>query len=227
MSVRNQIALRELYAMRKEEEEERKRQAEAAEAENIRPLREFEAVANAEAEARREAILSHPLGQAFSGERVNGRSLNDDACVQLFQQWVASTSTFKKAYADTLLTFIDRNDLVPTLENLTAAHNLLLEYSAYPSEVVLVAPVQTVRRTLTEPTPEKTREQLQHDFYNLVVVEDPATGKKYTEHALSLLPSKEELRLRRILENGSPALRAWREIKDLQAERDARMNEES
>jgi hypothetical protein len=215
------------------EEEEQKRRAEEAEAERLQPLNDararFEETARAEAEEQRQRILTQRLTeQEFPGERVSGRSLSADTCAALFKNWAAKTPTFRREFADTFLDFISRNDIVPSMESFDSVHTLLLEWAGYPE---VAAPVQSaaVRHTEQQPTPSELAAKAREARMTTIVVTDPATGIQYTEHALSLLPSREELRLRRIAEKGHPgsaAADAYWEMKDENAAEIARLTEE-
>jgi hypothetical protein len=232
---RDSLSYANFLEEQRQAEDAQRRGQEEAEAEQQRPLIEarirFTEAANASAEAQRQRILTQRLSeQEFPGERVNGRELNPDTCSSIFKSWAARTSTFRNEYADAFLDFFSRNDLVPSLDAFDAVHRLLLEWACYPETP---APVQQVAVRHTpdpQPTPSELAAKAREARMTTIVVTDPATGIQYTEHALSLLPSRDELRLRRIAEKGhagSAAADAYWEMKDENAAEIARLTEES
>lgn len=125
-----------------------------------------------------------------------------DAAIEAFKY---STPAFDYRNAQevaTLSGFFTRNDNINNgiTSNLQRAFSLLVEWGLLtPIEPPVPVPVQ---EPPAGPTPSEQAEQNRQKYFNEVVVKHPVTGVGYTEYTLSLLPSKEELYLRRIAEKG-------------------------
>ena len=115
-----------------------------------------------------------------------------------------------------LLKMLGDAKLLPFAENLRAVDSYLRANNLYP-ETTTYSPSEAALRKF-------------QDDRTIIVLTDPVTGQKFTEHDLSQLRSEDERRLRRIAEKGHAGnnlMDDFLEVKDLQAARDARIAAEA
>jgi hypothetical protein len=195
-------------------------QAEQAAAQAADPETQFRRMADAQAHATRELILTgYITDELLPGvTRINGRKVLEEPAIRNFKWFADNTPTFKKYMCDVFLSAAERSDLAPIAPNYTALHNLMLAYAAYPDEPVEVVPVVVGTRTPSEIAAEKYKARMTE-----IVVHDPIDNKGYTEFDLERCDSAKERRLRRLMEGkiGNNRYDEYLEIKDIQQQQES------
>jgi hypothetical protein len=206
--------------------EEQRLQAEAqANADAQNPELQFQQASNRLAEETRQVILTGYIPQSLLNvERMNGRKIvNVDAAVRNFRYFADNTPGFKKYMADALISAAERSDLAPVAPSYTALFNLMTEYNCFgeePAQVAAPAPMEEVAPVLSR----SDQAILDHQRFMEEIVGTDELGRQWTAFELDQLPAKDELRLRRLFEQGhrgSNLLTTRREILDIKQQQDA------
>jgi|SRR5579863_6792467 len=199
------------------QEEAEKQQAEAkqrqADEERSRPIRQAEQrlsetlTALTEDEAETISAESVSLAWLQTNEFVLGKQTLDAKYEQAAYQFKLATPTFNpkdETHKSALTGFLQRNSSIrlDVMSNLAKAWQLLLEYGLVTPFTPPAQEEAPVHEAPAGPTPSELADQRRQDYFSKVVVKHPVTGVELTEYALSLLPSKEELYLRRFIERG-------------------------
>jgi hypothetical protein len=186
---------------------------------------------DAEAEATRALVLTGRLSDRFMsdfGAVVREPSFTEAQVENALNEFKAQTPDYvqTKANAAVLVEFIYRNNLSPGARtSYRLAHKILALWNWYVDEV---APqIAQEAAPVAEVVPVLSRSEqaiLDHQKFMEEIVGTDEMGKQWTAFELDRLPAKEELRLRRLFEEGhrgSNLLTVRREILDVKQQQDA------
>jgi hypothetical protein len=224
----NDPAYEEYLADRAKEEAAEKAAADAAQAND--PVAIYAAAANAEAEAQRELVLHGRLSDRYMSDfgAVVREPFSEGQVQVAMDQFMVQTPDYvqTKANAAVLVEFLYRNNLSPGARtSYRLAHKILKLWNGYVDEVAPqiaqeAAPVAEVAPVLSR----SGQAILDHQRFMDEIVGIDELGKQWTAAELDHLPAKEELRLRRLFEQGhrgSNLLTVRREILDIKQRQDA------
>jgi len=188
------------------------------------PEFQFKQAANADAEANRQTALtkrlSHEYLSAFGTVEEGHCSEEQKAAARI--QFREATPEYIRTAANgqMLCDMVDRNHLHPgAVASYLLCHALLQHWTGYPDLVVPVeqpAPVEVI--------PPSDQAIIDHQNFLTEIVGTDELGKSWTAAELDALPAKEELRLRRLFEQGhrgSNLLTVRREVLDIKQQQDA------
>ena len=200
------------------------------------PEAKFKAAADADAEVRRQIVLTQPLSDEYlSGfGKVDHSVAKDEVAVLNTTNRFAAQADYvrSRGNSETVVDFVLRNNLTPAnIDSFNLTHAILKLWNGYKDEVT---PVETAP---VEPEQVLSRsDQMIVDHQNYIdnIVGTDEYGKSWTEEMIDKeLDAKAGLRLRRLFEKGhrgSSLYDVYREIKDIQqqhaAEKARRAQEE-
>ena len=191
------------------------------------PEAKFKAAADADAEVRRQIVLTQPLSDEYlSGfGKVDHSVAKDEVAVLNTTNRFAAQADYvrSRANSETVVDFVLRNNLNPAnIDSFNLAHAILKLWNGYKDEVT---PVETAP---VEPEQVLSRsDQMIVDHQNYIdnIVGTDEYGKSWTEEMIDKeLDAKAGLRLRRLFEKGhrgSSLYDVYREIKDIQQQQAA------
>jgi hypothetical protein len=221
-------AYEEYLRDRQAELDEEQRQHDAAAAQD--PTVMYQQVANAEAEASRQLVLTGRLSDEYMSDfGAVVRTPFTEAQVEIaMAEFMAQTPDYvkTKANAKVLVEFLYRNQLsLGARTSLRLAHKILALWNCYPDAE---KPVQEMAPApVVEAAPVLSRSEqaiLDHQKFMEEIVGTDELGKQWTAFELDRLPAIEELRLRRLFEQGhrgSNLLTVRREVLDIKQQQDA------
>lgn len=191
------------------------------------PEAKFKAAADADAEVRRQIVLTQPLSDEYlSGfGKVDHSVAKDEVAVLNTTNRFAAQADYvrSRGNSETVVDFVLRNNLNPAnIDSFNLAHAILKLWNGYKDEVT---PVETAP---VEPEQVLSRsDQMIVDHQNYIdnIVGTDEYGKSWTEEMIDKeLDAKAGLRLRRLFEKGhrgSSLYDVYREIKDIQQQQAA------
>jgi hypothetical protein len=223
----NDPVYEEYLADRAKEEAAEKAAQETAAAQD--PTVMYQQVANQEAEASRQSVLSGVLNDEYLSQfgTIVRQPFNESQVEVAMDQFMAETPDYvqTRANAKVLTEFLWRNNISPAAcGSYRLTHAILRLWNGYPDLEKPVAQPK-VLEVAAEPvlTPSERAAKKYHDDHTIIVVTDPDTGRQFTEYDLSQLNAVAERRLRRIAEKGTSfgsVYEGFLDVKDVQFARD-------
>jgi hypothetical protein len=200
-----------------------------AAAEAADPVKAFQNVANAEAEASRQLVLTGRLSDQYMSDfgAVVRQPFTEAQVDTAMAQFMAETADYIKTRANgkVLTEFIWRNNISPGARtSYRLAYKILQLWNCFPDAENPVAQItQPAPEALAEPVLMPS-EQFKVNQTNKDTVLGVVNGREITERVLEAMDSKTALYTRRVLEkgfSGNQNYDTFLEVKDAQFARDA------